>query len=721
LNDVLADASGPSLVEARPVSSLLPGIESLGLWGYWVIGLMTFLEALVLTSVFSPGTVVVVLGGALAAQGIYDIGDMMWFVAIGTILGSQASFWIGRKGTKLFGKERSVLSDANLERGRKFFAKYGGASIVIGHFLGPLRPVAPVVAGLSGMDPRQFIIWNVAGGSAYAIAMVSFGYFFGTAFSVFGASTTRVGLFLAVVLAVLLLVWFLISRLRRSLPFVISVLGSVTTAIRDNPDVQALVARHPNLFRFLAARVSRQTFAGLPATLLAIAFLYFLSLYAESVLQLLGQGPLVQADTRLANFISTVRSDSLTRFFTTVTGLGYWWASIVVALAATVLMWVWHRRAYIPALWITLAGNVLTVSLLKLAFARARPDFALYVESSYAFPSGHSAAIAALSVFLTYVLVRERIGHDLIWILSCFTLVFLVGLSRLYLDEHFLSDVLNGYLVGVLWAIIGIFLAEKLRMRWHSTGVRPSGAGPRWATAVTLAVTAISLGFILEDYSLTLRRDLPSHEAQIDMPVDQAFAQGVLPARSESLIGTPQEPVSIIFYVQDDATLIDAMAAAGWRQADPPGVATLSRAAVAAWLDRSYETAPITPVFWNGWPQDFGFQKAAYSEGLRQRHHVRFWRVRRQDAAELQVFVGTASFDVGIKWGLTHRIDPNVDAERDFLVADLLRGAAVRQDGWAQVVAPMLGQNVVGDPFFTDGRAAILSTPNATDGLQATE
>ena len=68
------------------MSSLLPSIASLGLWGYWVIGLMAFGEAFVLTSVFSPGTVVVVLGGALAAEGLYDIFDMMWFVAIGTIL-----------------------------------------------------------------------------------------------------------------------------------------------------------------------------------------------------------------------------------------------------------------------------------------------------------------------------------------------------------------------------------------------------------------------------------------------------------------------------------------------------------------------------------------------------------------------------------------------------------------------------------------------------------
>ena len=197
------------------MSSLLPSIAALGLWGYWVIGLMAFGEAFVLTSVFSPGTVVVVLGGALAAQGIYGVFDMMWFVAIGTILGSQASFWLGTKGEMLFGDGHAVLSTANLERDRRFFAKYGGASIVIGHFLGPLRPIAPVVAGLSGMGSRRFLLWNVAAGAAYAIALVSVGYFFGTAFHIFGPTTTRVGLFAGAVLVVLALLWFLISRLRR--------------------------------------------------------------------------------------------------------------------------------------------------------------------------------------------------------------------------------------------------------------------------------------------------------------------------------------------------------------------------------------------------------------------------------------------------------------------------------------------------------------------------
>ncbi len=233
--------------------------------------------------------------------------------------------------------------------------------------------------------------------------------------------------------------------------------------------------------------MSPQTFRGLPATLLALTFLYFFGLYAELALEVVGRGPIVEADTRLSNLLFAFRDDTLIRFFSIVTGLGQWRAIVVMALAATAMMWVWDRRGYIPALWLVLAGNQITVTVLKLVFARARSDFAVYAESSYSVPSGHSAAIAAFCIFATYVLVRERIGRNILWVLLCASLVFLVGLSRLYLDEHFLSDVLNGFVVGVLWEIIGIFAAEHWdRASRHKIGTSPKRTRLRWIKAVGL-------------------------------------------------------------------------------------------------------------------------------------------------------------------------------------------------------------------------------------------
>lgn len=234
-------------------------------------------------------------------------------------------------------------------------------------------------------------------------------------------------------------------------------------------------------------------------------------------------------------------------------------------------------------LWLVLAGNQITVTVLKLVFARARSDFAVYAESSYSFPSGHSAAIAAFCIFVTYVLVRERIGRDILWLLLCISLVFLVGVSRLYLDEHFLSDVLNGYVVGVLWAITGIFAAERWRRAGRAAvGTLPKGAWPRWSSAGVVAVSAAALWLVVVDYTQTLRLVAPRAEVQLTTSVEQALKDGVLPARTESIIGTPQEPVSIILFASDDAALLDIMTAAALQVAERPTIRTLARAAVAA-------------------------------------------------------------------------------------------------------------------------------------------
>ena len=482
------------------LNELLPSLQSLGFWGYWVIGLLAFGEALILTSLFSPGTIVVLLGGVLVAQGFYDFGDMVWFVAIGTILGAEASFRIGARGGHLFQDSRRILLVANLDRGKRFFATYGPLSIIIGHFFGPLRPIVPVVAGLSGMSPKRFFLWNVIGGFAYTLALLSFGYFFGTALDLVGATATRAGLFAFVVVLALAALWFLTVKLRQAMPFFVSVLRSVWQAILSNQDVRNLVLRHPKQFQFLAHRFSRGQFSGLPVTILGAVFGYFLLLYASSTLDFVTQGQIVQTDIRIANLLAAFRDPSLVRFFTVVTAFGSWMMILILALAVSSLMWLCNRLHYLWGLWIVLVGNQLTVTLLKNIFIRVRPELAVYGESSYSFPSGHSAVSVAFFGFLTYILIRERIGSALAAFVGAATIVFLIGLSRLYLVEHYLSDVLNGYLIGALWALLGVWLAELLHARGKSVERVPMKQW-RQVAAVGVMVTAIiAMWIVVENY-----------------------------------------------------------------------------------------------------------------------------------------------------------------------------------------------------------------------------
>ncbi len=93
---------------------------------------------------------------------------------------------------------------------------------------------------------------------------------------------------------------------------------------------------------------------------------------------------------------------------------------------------------------------------------------------------------------------------------------------------------------------------------------------------------------------------------------------------------------------------------------------------------------------------------------LRERHHVRVWRTNYDLPDGRRVFLGAASFEDGLDPGIFHHIDPNIDAERDTLAADLV-GVGAQQLAPLAVSQLRLGQSVTGDPWFTDGNAAVIA------------
>ena len=72
------------------------------------------------------------------------------------------------------------------------------------------------------------------------------------------------------------------------------------------------------------------------------------------------------------------------------------------------------------------------------------------------------------------------------------------------------------------------------------------------------------------------------------------------------------------------------------------------------------------------------------------------------------IYVGTASFDSGIKWGVTHRINPDIDTEQEFLFSDLQKTGRITDAQKQQFVDPKLGRNFSGDLFFTDGKLYVI-------------
>ena len=171
---------------------------------------------------------------------------------------------------------------------------------------------------------------------------------------------------------------------------------------------------------------------------------------------------LLTLDTRVVDFFFWFRNAELVSFFTWVTLLGEWQVVVIGAVAVSLLFWLWPRRIYIAPLWIAIASSELFTFLAKLAIHRPRPELAYYLENGFSFPSGHATVAVAFYGFLAYLLFREakNWGQKVSIVFGGLLIILAIGLSRLYLGVHYLSDVGGGYLSGLLGLIIGVALLK---------------------------------------------------------------------------------------------------------------------------------------------------------------------------------------------------------------------------------------------------------------------
>lgn len=187
---------------------------------------------------------------------------------------------------------------------------------------------------------------------------------------------------------------------------------------------------------------------------------------------------------------------------------------------------------------------------------------------------------------------------------------------------------------------------------------------------------------------------------------------GHLPRFSATLSGRAQAPISMVF-LGTGADLLRAFQAAGWHVADRVTPRTALRAFVCGVLNRPYPSAPVLPVFVDGRLHSLAFQSHDGDGSSRRRHHARWWHTDFTCEGR-PVWVATASFDAGVGMGRLfplpiHHIDPDIDAEREYIVRSLTGTGLVEVTQRVEITGPMTGKNAAGDRFFTDGVAAVMA------------
>jgi hypothetical protein len=216
------------------------------------------------------------------------------------------------------------------------------------------------------------------------------------------------------------------------------------------------------------------------------------------------------------------------------------------------------------------------------------------------------------------------------------------------------------------------------------------------ATQVASGAAASSAKYDFQPLFTALQKDLPARVT--DKPSG----------------GNPGDLVNFAL-VGDVDQVKGAFKAAGWVLADKTNQQAVMDAVLATIQKSTYVTLPMSTLYLFGRAQDFGYENAQALQVAEQRNHFRIWEAPFKGSQGQTLWAGAGTHDIGIerdqrsKNAVTHKIDPDVDKERDFI------GATLQEAGWVQAMSYMDRPNPItqastatGGTITSDGRVLVI-------------
>ena len=241
-----------------------------------------------------------------------------------------------------------------------------------------------------------------------------------------------------------------------------------------------------------------------------------------------------------------------------------------------------------------------------------------------------------------------------------------------------------------------------------------AAATPVVDLAFTMPVPGITADYLHRDFDAILP---PASIEPVSLAELVTRLEGMPDTTSNAAGSREGDPVNLVV-IGEFATLLGGFAAR-WDESETITLATCWKTVKAFLLGSTYRYSPVSALYLFGRPQDIALQRTRHS--INERIHLRLW-LSPLSFTGCPVWVGQVSRDIGVRftfstWNLTtHRIDPDVDESRDYVIEDLSLAGRVRAAGYVAGVgecgptAPR--RNLTGDPWFSDGqRAVILLSP----------
>ncbi len=177
----------------------------------------------------------------------------------------------------------------------------------------------------------------------------------------------------------------------------------------------------------------------------------------------------------------SARLDQLLTWFTHLGGpIGM---TILASLIMMLMVWRWRSRTPLILMIIAVAGSLLITVVGKTVFGRARPPLVDAVppyESSPSFPSGHALNSTVIAGLVAYLVVRRLVSMlaRILVVVAALGWAVAIGLSRVFLGHHWLTDVMFGWLLGLAW-LSAVITAHRLYLTARRRTGHPGLAPPR--------------------------------------------------------------------------------------------------------------------------------------------------------------------------------------------------------------------------------------------------
>ncbi|MGO1425639.1 MAG: bifunctional DedA family/phosphatase PAP2 family protein [Halomonas sp.] len=399
---------------------------------------ISLVESLALVGLLVPGVVLITTAASLAGHQDIALAWLIGAAFLGAIAGDGLSFALGFKHREQV-TQRWPLSQHPewLGRGARFFERYGVSSVFIGRFVGPVRPIIPLVAGMMRMPPRTFIWANITSAALWAPAYILPGYLLGRTWQHHLNLPPGLEAALLILVAIMVVLAVIFSWGRHQ------------------------ATRHGRLYRIIAGSIRRlpllrrpwlamsQT-GDVPLASLLLLVIALGSLSGWTLLVIAHHAPL-EMDLFVQDLFTHFQSD-----VTYLVGNSFARIGDTLGIIALTLPWaVWlllSKRWDVLLHW---GGALIAVALLNIAgkgvFGRPRPDTPDYLMGSFSYPSAHTSTAVVLCGLAAAFIAAELPRHKRFWAYWVALAVTLpMALSRLVVSVHWFSDLVGGALLGLV-------------------------------------------------------------------------------------------------------------------------------------------------------------------------------------------------------------------------------------------------------------------------------